>query len=107
MAQDSTVMLFLIGNAMFFLTIVVFGMTTLAVEAGCETITATDMATPKPNAAVAIPLYMAGSFPRNVSMWGERYATVLELVLNGLFIFCLGSDTAAIGGKHQTRTMVP
>jgi hypothetical protein len=44
---------------MFFLTMVVFGVMTLAMEAGCETMTATVMITPKPNAAVTIPLNIA------------------------------------------------
>jgi hypothetical protein len=43
---------------MFFLTMVVFGIMTLATEAGCETINATVMMTPKPNTAVAIPFNM-------------------------------------------------
>jgi hypothetical protein len=51
------------GKTIFFFIIVVFGAKTPAVEAGCETMTATVMMTPNPNAAVAIPLNMDDSIP--------------------------------------------
>jgi hypothetical protein len=46
------------GNTMFFLTIVVFGMLTLGVEVGRDTVVATVMIMPKPNIAVVILLYI-------------------------------------------------
>jgi hypothetical protein len=53
---------------------------------------ATVRKTPRPKAAVAIPLNMFDSNPCGVlSMLRGRYAITPELVLNGLFIFCLGS----------------
>jgi hypothetical protein len=83
------------GNSMFFSMTVVFGETTLAVDAGCETMTATDMITPKPNAAVAIPLNMGDSIPVSfiVGRTLRNHAgTGAERPIHLLFSFCEGQQ---------------
>jgi hypothetical protein len=66
----------------------------LAVDAGCETMTAMVMITPKPNAAVAIPLNMADSIPQsfNVGSTLRNHAgTGAERPVHNLFIFKAGT----------------
>jgi hypothetical protein len=80
---------------MFFFTTVVFGWVgTLAVDAGCDTITATDMITPKLNAAVAIPLNMDDSIPESFDVGStlrNHAGTGAERPVHNLFRFVAGT----------------